>query len=138
MSAAKKPAYITFATNLRNAMNRKGYNQAMLVSRASTYAPKSHPISRSNISEYCGGKKMPGPVRLNAIAKALEVEVHDLVPITAPRTRTALPHPAGGSFEMIDVGNGQVRMIFDRTMPMMKATEILSVLNSIDKARGYK
>lgn len=132
-----KPAHIAFATNLRNAMNRKGFTQSELMARANSHAPKTHKLSRSNLSEYCNGKKLPGPIRLDAIAKALDVAIEELVPATMPRTRIPLAATQANT-ELINIGNGQARMTMDRTMPWPKAMEVMSILNSINKDKGHK
>lgn len=135
---ATKPAYIAFATNLRNAMNRKAFTQSDLVSRANVYAPKTHQLSRSNLSEYCNGKRLPGPVRLEAITRALEVSISDLLPSTTPRTRNALARETPvDMMELFDLGDGRVRMVFDRKIPWPKAMEIQGILG-LDKSKGSK
>lgn len=128
----KPPTHLAFARNLRTAMNQRGLTQAALVERAQVHAPKTHPISRSNVSEYRNGKKMPGPVRLNAIVKALGVEIGDLVPVSASRTRTPLPshidEPASHT-EIIDQGHGKARLRLDRVIPWEAVPEVMAILN---------
>lgn len=113
-------------------MNRKGFTQSELMARANSRAPKTHQLSRSNISEYCNGKKLPGPVRLEAIVKALEVSIEDLLPPTTPRTRVPLAALTTNT-ELIDLGNGQARVTMDRTMPWSTAMEVMQILNAMDK-----
>lgn len=134
-----KPTHIAFARNLRNAMDRKGYTQATLMHRANVYASKDRQISRSNISEYCSGKRMPGPARLNAICRALDIEPDDLMPLSyspaarnprRARSANARPGSVRGRTEVHDMGEGKAHLIIDRLVDWETVTAITKILNA--------
>lgn len=69
-----------FAMRLNDAMSKKAWTQADLVREANNLLPKSAPISRQLVSNYCRGKNLPHQHTLHAIAKALKLDPAILLP----------------------------------------------------------
>ena len=74
-AAVLAPKYMTrreFAANLDKLMRRKGWHQSELARRAG--------IAKDSVSTYIRGVAMPTRPKLEALAKALEVEPDSLLP----------------------------------------------------------
>lgn len=107
-----------FAKRLLNAMSGHGWNGSEVARRASKY----HEVTRDNVSNYLNGKQLPGPAKLNALAKALGMEIAELLPHRRPES--SLPAPT----QMRDLGNGRAHLNIDRVVPFKLALEILRMI----------
>src|SRR5690349_15157362 len=75
MTPRLTPKHLTkqeFAKRVYDLMMRKGWHQSELARRSG--------LNRDSISTYVNGTSLPTPVKLQALAKALEVEPNDLLP----------------------------------------------------------
>jgi transcriptional regulator with XRE-family HTH domain len=106
------------AKRILNAMNERGWNGSELARRASKY----HEVTRDNVSNYLNGKQLPGPAKLNALAKAFGMEATELLPHR--RTESSLPAPT----QMRDMGNGLAHLNLDRVVPFNLALDILRMI----------
>ena len=69
-----------FARRLQAALVERGWTQSELARRVAPLLKNSR-LGRDNISKYVRGKVLPLPPALAAIAKVLEMESSDLLPI---------------------------------------------------------
>lgn len=107
-----------FAKRLTAAMNDHGWNGSELARRATKY----HEVTRDNVSSYLNGKQLPGPAKLNAMAKALNMPITDLLP--QRRSESSLPAPT----QMRDLGNGNAHLNIDRVVPFKLALDIMNLI----------
>ena len=113
---------LAFATNLKRAMIQKGWTQSELARRAAPYAPDKRMI-RDNISKYMRGKVLPGPLHLQALAKALGVSPDDLLPIRPGGA--VVDHP---TFSVQQMADGNVWLRINQAVPMVLALKIAAIL----------
>jgi transcriptional regulator with XRE-family HTH domain len=69
-----------FARRLQAALVDRGWTQSELARRVAPLLKNSR-LGRDNISKYVRGRVLPLPAALAAIAKVLEMESHDLLPV---------------------------------------------------------
>lgn len=138
-----------FSRRVRELMLKKGWTQSELARRASVHMP-SGGIDRQLISAYLRGKHLPHQGRLEAVAKALEVDPFDLVrsPMVAwmgsgvapggaignaPRLPRAGPVQAaareGGDMSFEEMG-GEARLRIDKMVPIPLALQIMGLLSA--------
>lgn len=122
MSDALNDVKMEFARRLQRAMIRMRYNQSELARRANHFAPEDRFI-RDTISKYMRGKELPGPTRLEAIAKALDLSPAELLP-AAPSMQT--------EFELKDLGrsDGQMLLSFKQYVSYDTAMKIMQLLKN--------
>jgi transcriptional regulator with XRE-family HTH domain len=137
-------------------MLKKGWNQSVLARQAAMHMPNGL-MTRQGISTYVMGKHMPDQTRLEAIAKALEVEPYDLVrspmvewigsgktpgeaignaarePIYTPGPSPlpiAPPVPTDGM--SLDFAAGKVHLRVDKMVDPATALKVMALLTSSD------
>ena len=125
---APRDLNVAFAKRLQKAMDAKGWSQADLARQASVFlepkGDKPVEITRDNISKYMNGKMIPRGDRLSAMAKALGVEIADLITtegITSVAERTP---PIGAT----DTGKGTAGLRVNQEVPWTTALKILELL----------
>ena len=69
-----------FGRRLHQHMLRKGWRQSELARQAERFLPKGHKFGRHLVSSYVRGVHMPTQLMLEALAKALDVPVANLIP----------------------------------------------------------
>jgi transcriptional regulator with XRE-family HTH domain len=127
---ASRDLNVAFAKRLQKAMDAKGWSQSDLAREATKFldqpadGEKRIEITRDNVSKYMNGKTLPRGDRLSALARALGVEMADLVStegITSVAERTP---PVGAS----DTGNGNAWLRVNQEVPWTTALKILELL----------
>jgi len=123
--APKSAVLMEFARRLQKGMNAKGWNQSELCRRASELMPPDGgTVDRALVSKYINSKALPGPVRLEAIAKALDMAPDELLPtrgITAASEKTP-------ELDVRDVGDGRVWLRVNQAVDWAKALKIMAIL----------
>jgi transcriptional regulator with XRE-family HTH domain len=113
-----------FARRLQRAMIEKGWTQSELARRASSHTPDNRMI-RDNVSKYIRGKVLPGPLHLNALAKALNKKPDELLP-----TRGT---PAAGQenppMDIRDLRDGNAWVRVNQALPWDTAMQIAKLLH---------
>jgi transcriptional regulator with XRE-family HTH domain len=113
-----------FAEKLIAAMNERGWNQSELARRATAhFKGDGEGVERAHISRYVNRITLPGPTRLEAIAKALKTTAAELL----PSRLDGIP-PDDTVNSVADAGNGNARLRVDREVPWPLALEILQLL----------
>lgn len=122
-----------FASRLAARMHAKGWNQSDLARACAKHIPPIKPgqrqaisLDRDMVSRYVRGLSVPGDVRLDILAKALECSREDLMPHGQGSGR-------GTAFSMRDAGAGRVSLQINRTMSLLTATKIIALLAEEDK-----
>lgn len=125
-----------FARRLQTAMVAKGWNQSELARRATDFLPRpapgqkrGHAIGRDLISHYVRGTMLPGPINLEALAKALGVRTIELMPAGVPQVGGE-PTP----FEMKGLPDGRMYIRISRTVTQDNAMKIMAILADEDRA----
>ncbi len=80
MGAPPDAIRMDFARRLQAALVTRGWSQSDLARQVAPLLPNAR-LGRDNISKYIRGKVLPLPPALAAIAKVLDMEVKDLLPI---------------------------------------------------------
>jgi transcriptional regulator with XRE-family HTH domain len=120
---------LAFAHRLERLMVERGWNQSELARRASLFMPHGKKMGRDNISNYCRGDVLPGPVHLNAIAKALGVRNEELLPARNVDFGVTVERQAGRA-EMKETSNGNVHIFIDKEVPMSVALRVWHALST--------
>jgi transcriptional regulator with XRE-family HTH domain len=127
-----------FGRRLQERMDDLGWNQSELSRRATEWLPKpakgqkqGHQIGRDAISNYVRGEHLPRPAQLRALARALECDESDLLPVSSvPTVATASPE-----YSMTSEGLGLTFLRVAKTIPTDIALQIIQLLA---KAEGKK
>lgn len=123
-AAPRDAIALEFARKLQAEMIRCGYNQSDLARQASLHMPDDKPINRDTISLYINAKHLPGPERLVAIAKALGVEKHDLLPSRGITAKANITPPV----DVREMGDGRVWLRVNQAVEWPTALKILEML----------
>ena len=119
--APKEAMRREFGKRLQEAMLNKGWNQSELARNAG--------IGRDNISSYIRGIAMPGPLFLNKIASALDVEPNKLLPSRAmPSVDQVVP-----ALDVRDIGKGLAWLRINQAVAWEDAITIMNILKSDDE-----
>ena len=121
--APKDAVLVDFGRRLQRAMIEKGWNQSELARRATGHMANGE-VTRDAISKYINGVTLPGPDRLQAIAKALHMQPADILP-TRGITAGAEKSPA---LDVRDVGEGNVWLRVNQQVEWARALEIMKIL----------
>lgn len=114
-----------FGSRLRNLISERGWNQSELARQATLHLPAGEEMRRDSVSVYVRGIALPKPKYLNAIAKALRVEVKELLPdrgLQVPDT------PA--EMMMTKMEDGRVWLQINQAVDFDDALKIMGILNS--------
>lgn len=119
-----RPAVLAeFASRLQHHMTRKGWNQSETARQAALHMPDKK-FGRDNVSNYVRGLVMPGPLHLEALAKALGVKPDDLLPHReAPNAEQSV-----SPVTMTESGDGRVWLRINQTTDYKTALKVLSLL----------
>ena len=117
----KSAALLEFGRRIQKAMIEKGWNQSELARAASLQGVA---ISRDLVSKYLNGKALPGPGKLEALSKALNVPAGDLLPT---RGTNALSEKVP-ELDVRDVGDGRVWLRVNQAVDWPKALKIMELL----------
>jgi transcriptional regulator with XRE-family HTH domain len=116
-----------FARRLQRALVIKGWTQAALSRKAQEVAEAEGTgirVGPDSISHYMNGRYMPSPTHVNIIAKALDIDVLELLPAKGvPEAGESLP-PIG----VQDLNNGHAWLRVNQAVPWPVAVKILSLL----------
>jgi transcriptional regulator with XRE-family HTH domain len=127
-----------FGRRLQARMDALGWNQSELARRATDWLPKptkgqkqGHGIGRDAISNYIRGEHLPRPAQLRAIARAVELDESDLLPVSSmPTVATTAPE-----YSMTSEGTGLTFLRVAKAVPTDIALQIIQLLA---KAEGKK
>jgi len=120
-----------FSFALKTRLVQVGMTQSELARQVNKILPHPHKITRSSISKYVHSKNpdsKPNPIRLAAIAKVLDVDPSQLVPVSRQID----------SFVPVDfsaTSDGRAHLKINRVYSMRAALEILRITEE-DKANG--
>lgn len=123
VNAPTEEARAEFGRRLYAAMLKKGWTQSELARQAELHANGKR-LGRDNVSYYVRGKVMAGPLHLQALAKALDVEPDDLIP-TRGVPSSESNHPA---FDMRDLGDNRVWLRVNQALTWDAAVAIMKIL----------
>ena len=115
---------IEFARRLQAAITAKGWRQSDLARHALQQLPKGRAFGRDSVSLYIRGRSLPGPLHLDAMAKALGVKPEDLMP-TRGVPSAGENNPA---LNMQDLGDGHVWLRVNQAVPWDAALEIMNLI----------
>jgi transcriptional regulator with XRE-family HTH domain len=114
-----------FGRRLQYYMVKKGWIQSELARQAALHTKDGY-FGRDNVSNYINGHNLPGPVLLNALAKALEVAPTDLLPThLVASTDEQMP-----SLDVSNVGDGTAWIRINQRIPWPLALKVMELLNS--------
>lgn len=126
LEGTNKAVKLEFGRRLKGAMIEKGWNQSDLARAAEKYLSDKKTLGRYSISCYVGGKVLPRPDTLVAIARALGKEPMDLLPTKgAP---SFIPAGFEQGLDLKDVGNGKVLLRVNQATDWMTALEVMKLL----------
>jgi transcriptional regulator with XRE-family HTH domain len=132
MTAAPRDAVLLeFSRRLQSRMITKGWNQSELARRAETALNRRRAdgtrkrFGRDLISNYVRASMLPGPVRLAALADALECSPEDLLPARAVPSTDAKVLP----IEIKDAGSGMAWLRVNQAVPFALALAIATLLD---------
>lgn len=108
---------------IQDLMVKKNMNQSDLARAAAKYMPDKT-FARDNISQYVRGLAAPGPVRLNAIAKALGKKPDEILPTRGISAVDARMPPLG----MRGLADGNVFLQINQAVPQDVALKIIQML----------
>lgn len=110
-----------FARRLHRALAERGWTQSELMRRAQPFLPEGVRLGRDSVSQWMNRPSTPDPVRLEAVAKALNMRPADLVPAHV------LPAPAGDAPDFAieaDAGGETMYVRINQRLPAEIALEI--------------
>lgn len=122
-SAPRDAVALEFARKLQAEMVKRGWNQSDLARAATKHMPEGS-INRDSISQYVNARNMPNPVRLDALAAALDVAKEDLLPARGVTARGAM----ASDMDLKDMGDGRVWLRVNQPLDWADAMEILAIL----------
>lgn len=114
---------VQFGARLQQELVKRGWSQVELA-RAATKHMKDGEISRDTISKYVNAITLPGPERLDAVAKALKLDPLDLLP---NRGITAVAGKAP-ELDMRGVDNEHAWLRINQQVTWEKAMKIVAIL----------
>lgn len=123
--APRSAVKVEFARRLQKKMLEKGWNQSELSRRAAAYAPDSR-LGRYSVSCYIGGKSLPRPDHLNALAKALGVKPEDLLPTRGVPTAETHNPP----LDVKDIGEGKAWLRVSQEVDWGVALDVMKLLKA--------
>lgn len=112
-----------FAKRLQKLMTDKGWNQSDLARAAAKFMPDKK-FNRDNVSLYVRASQLPGPVRLRAMAKALDVKEDSLIPAGA----VASVDEGAPPLAMRPAGPGNVWLQINQAVSQETAMKIVTLL----------
>lgn len=120
-----------FARRLSRQLTLKGMTQADLSRRAQALAPEGVRIGPDSISHYVNGRYLPSPSHLNILAKALDCDVLELLPVKGvPEAGESLP-PIG----VQDLENGNAWLRINQAVPWPLAVKVLALLRGEEEPK---
>ena len=112
------------AKRLQAAILEKGWNQSELARQAALHMP-DNAFGRDNVSAYVRGLSIPGPLHLEAMAKALGVKPSDIVPSKAmPSVDNDNP-----TMDVRDAGEGHAWLRINKSVPWPVAVKIMDLMS---------
>jgi transcriptional regulator with XRE-family HTH domain len=124
-NASPEEVRAEFGRRLQYYMVKKGWIQSELARQAALYTEDGY-FGRDNVSNYINGHNLPGPVLLNALAKALDVATTDLLPThMVASTDEQMP-----SLDVSNVGDGTAWLRINQRIPWPLALKVMELLNS--------
>lgn len=112
-------------------MVSKGWNQSELARQASLFMPQGKKMGRDNISNYVRGDVLPGPLHLDAIAKALNVAPVDILDTRGGYLEQSIAKGVE-KIELATTENGLAYLRIAQEVPMDKAMRIIAILQGED------
>lgn len=116
---------VEFARRLQKAMLAKGWNQTDLAREADKHMADGE-IRRDNVSQYIRGVVLPGPKRVDALAKALGVPKEDLL-WTKGLPQAGVNTP---DLDARDLGDGNAWLRINMAVPWDVAVAVLKLLKT--------
>lgn len=112
-----------FAKRLLAAMVERGWNQSETARQAALHMPDGV-FGRDSISHYTRAVAIPGPIALNALAKAFRMKPADLLPSRGmPALEAKTP-----SLDVKDAGDGSVWLRVNQRVEWAKALKVMELL----------
>lgn len=123
-AATVQAAKREFAKRLQKLMTDKGWNQSDLARASAKFMPDKK-FNRDNVSLYVRAAQLPGPVRLRAMAKALDVKEDSLMPAGA----VASVDEGAPPLAMRPAGPGNVWLQINQAVPQDVAMKIVALIS---------
>jgi transcriptional regulator with XRE-family HTH domain len=121
--APRQAVAVELARRLQRKLVEKGWNQSELARRAALHTASKR-FGRDNVSNYIRAVMIPGPVHLNAMARALDCSPDELLPARAvPSSDDRLP-----PFKLEATGDGMAWLQINQEMPFGTAIKIAALL----------
>lgn len=121
-----------FGRALQKRITDKNWNQSDMAREAAKFMPNKK-FPRDNISQYIRGLTLPGPVRLKALARALNCKPEELLPVRSTETIDAKSPPLDARW----LGDGNVWLRVNQAVPEAVALDVLKLLRA-DGHNGRK
>jgi len=112
-----------FAARLDRLRISRGWNQSELARQAALHMPDGI-FGRDSVSGYLRGISLPGPVHLNALARALKVQPADLVPARP----VAYASDKAPPFEVRDYDGDNAWVKVNQSVPWPIALQIMQLV----------
>jgi transcriptional regulator with XRE-family HTH domain len=112
-----------FAKRLQKLMTDKGWNQSDLARAAAKFMAYKK-FNRDNVSLYVRAQQLPGPVRLRAMAKALDIKEEQLLPPGA----VASVDEGAPPLAMRPLGSGNVWLQINQAVSQEIAMQVVTLL----------
>lgn len=122
---ASKAIKKEFGCRLESLMVARGLSQSELARQATKKMANGQMMSRDSVFGYVSGRNIPGALRLQALAAALDVAPGMLLP-NAPEVRP----PFGQRVEIRTLEDGDVLMIMEKKMKLPTAAAIMQIVQN--------
>ena len=119
-----------FAKRLQDAIHAKGWNQSELARRANDAGEER--VARDDISTYIRGKSMPGALKARAIAKALGMELNELIPSASSVDRD------NPEFEIRQASEGHVWLRVNKRVTWDQAQRVGEIIHEPDDKEAVR
>lgn len=129
--APKEAVMAEFGRLLQRLMVEKNWNQSDLARAAAKFMPDKK-FHRDNVSMYVRGQSLPGPVRLNALAKALGTDTQTLLPTRGVEHVEERNPPLDARW----MGDGNVWLRVNQAVSQEAAMKVLAILGQADLAKN--
>lgn len=114
-----------FSERLTKALRMKRWNQSELARRATQHCTDGELVGRDAINSYIRGRILPTPSKLDAISKALNMEVHELMP-SQVETLAERDNPP---LELKGTADGRFWLKINQPVTLSQASRVIEVLN---------
>lgn len=127
--APKEAVMAEFGRRLNEMLVKKTWNQSDLARAAARFMPDKK-FNRDNVSMYVRGLALPGPVRLSALAKALDMKPEELLPTRGQAMVEERSPPLAVRY----LPDGLAWLQINQAVPQDVAMKILGLMGQLDQS----